>query len=165
MGGTASDNRRKVNAHRERLRERGMRPVQFWVPDVRSPQFADEARRQALAARDSAWAASDQTFVDAISDFAPRMRRGEIWTAAGGGDYTGKPRPSSSSRTTRLQNWNPSRSAPSQAIRLTLPCSAFLSFPRAKMGLSDQAGSWRTRLRQWPSQGSASGWACCRIRK
>lgn len=71
MSDRASDNRNKVNAHRGRLRERGMRPVQFWVPDVRATQFCEEARRQSMAARDSAWAAGDQAFVEAISDFAP----------------------------------------------------------------------------------------------
>jgi Protein of unknown function (DUF3018) len=31
------------------MRERGYRPVQMWVPDVWSPQFAQEAHREALA--------------------------------------------------------------------------------------------------------------------
>ena len=30
----------KVQAHRERLRARGLRPIQVWVPDTRSPKFA-----------------------------------------------------------------------------------------------------------------------------
>jgi hypothetical protein len=49
------------------MRERGFRPVQIWVPDVRSQAFADEARRQSaqLAAADRA--GDDQDFVDAIS--------------------------------------------------------------------------------------------------
>lgn len=28
------------------MRAQGLRPIQIWVPDVRSPGFADEARRQ-----------------------------------------------------------------------------------------------------------------------
>lgn len=49
------------------MRERGYRPVQIWVPDVRSDAFADAARRQAprLAAADHV--GDDQDFVDAIS--------------------------------------------------------------------------------------------------
>lgn len=57
----------RVADHRRRMRERGFRPVQIWVPDVRSQAFADEARRQSaqLAAADRA--GDDQDFVDAIS--------------------------------------------------------------------------------------------------
>src|SRR3972149_963503 len=40
--------RDRVRAHRERLRRRGLRPLQIWVPDVRSRTFAREARRQSL---------------------------------------------------------------------------------------------------------------------
>jgi hypothetical protein len=56
-----------VAAHRERLREEGLRPVQLWVPDVRAPGFAAEAHRQSALAARSPHAAEDQAFVDAIS--------------------------------------------------------------------------------------------------
>lgn len=36
----------KVARHRERMRAAGLRPVQFWVPDTRSPEFAEQLRRQ-----------------------------------------------------------------------------------------------------------------------
>lgn len=57
----------RVAEHRRRMRERGYRPLQIWVPDVRSDAFADEARRQSarLAAADRV--GDDQDFVDAIS--------------------------------------------------------------------------------------------------
>jgi Antitoxin MazE-like len=61
--------RNKVRAHRARLRREGLRPVQIWVPDVRSRAFKLEAHRQSLLVTKSAHAASDQDFVDAISDF------------------------------------------------------------------------------------------------
>lgn len=61
--------REKVRAHRQRLRKKGMRPVQIWVPDVRSPAFAAEAHRQSLAVARSPQAADDQAFVDAISEW------------------------------------------------------------------------------------------------
>jgi len=69
MNNAASKNSTKVNAHRNRLREQGLRPVQIWVPDVRTQQFKDEARQQSLAANASTEADDDQAFVDSISEF------------------------------------------------------------------------------------------------
>jgi len=37
---------RRVQQSRERMRARGMRLVQFWVPDTRAPGFAEELARQ-----------------------------------------------------------------------------------------------------------------------
>lgn len=59
--------RDRVAAHRARLRRQGLRPVQIWVPDVRTPEFAAEARRQARLAADSPFADDDQAFVDSVS--------------------------------------------------------------------------------------------------
>lgn len=59
--------RDKVRAHRERLRKQGLRPIQIWVPDVRSPKFAAEAHRQSLAVAKSAKEKDDQDFIDSIS--------------------------------------------------------------------------------------------------
>src|SRR5688500_12526657 len=39
----STSSRDKVRAHRARPREQGLRPVQFWVPDIRSPAFKAEA--------------------------------------------------------------------------------------------------------------------------
>ena len=60
--------REKVQVHRERLRRRGLRPIQIWVPDVRSPEFAAEAHRQSLAVARSPQANEDQEFINALSD-------------------------------------------------------------------------------------------------
>jgi hypothetical protein len=57
-----------VRAHRERLRRQGLRPIQIWVPDVRSRSFAAEAHRQSLAVAKSRRAKADQDFIDAVSD-------------------------------------------------------------------------------------------------
>jgi hypothetical protein len=57
----------RVREHREWLRAQGMRPIQIWVPDVRSPSFRSEAHRQSLAVAASARAAEDQAFIDAVS--------------------------------------------------------------------------------------------------
>jgi hypothetical protein len=59
--------RNKVRAHRDRLRRLGLRPVQIWVPDVRSKAFARAAHRQSLAVAKSPHAKEDQAFVDAVS--------------------------------------------------------------------------------------------------
>jgi hypothetical protein len=59
----------KVREHRERLRAQGLRPIQIWVPDVRSPSFRDEAHRQSQAVAASDRAREDQAFIDAISDW------------------------------------------------------------------------------------------------
>ena len=36
----------RVARRRAKLRAAGLRPVQLWLPDTRSPQFAEECRRQ-----------------------------------------------------------------------------------------------------------------------
>ena len=59
--------RDKVRAHRDRLRRQGLRPIQIWVPDVRSPAFAAEAHRQSLAVATSPHAKEDRDFIDAAS--------------------------------------------------------------------------------------------------
>jgi hypothetical protein len=57
----------KVSDHRKRLREQGLRPIQIWVPDVRSQVFQAEAHRQSLMVATSSHARKDQAFIDAIS--------------------------------------------------------------------------------------------------
>ena len=68
MSSRPSSSREKVRAHRERLRQQGLRPIQIWVPDVRSPSFRKAARRQSLAVAGSAHAEEDQDFIEAISE-------------------------------------------------------------------------------------------------
>ena len=57
----------RVGEHRERLREQGLRPIQIWVPDVRSRTFVRQARIQSLAVAASLHQAGDQAFIDAVS--------------------------------------------------------------------------------------------------
>ena len=64
----SNSSRDKVRTHRERLRAQGLRPIQIWVPDMRAPAFRSEAHRQSLAVAQSAHAAEDQSFIDAITD-------------------------------------------------------------------------------------------------
>ena len=59
--------REKVRAHRKRLRARGLRPIQVWVPDTRTVAFKVEAHRQSQVVAQSPHARQDQDFIDAIS--------------------------------------------------------------------------------------------------
>ncbi|CAM8625639.1 Antitoxin MazE-like [Burkholderiales bacterium] len=43
-----------VSRSRARMREAGLRPIQFWVPDTRRPEFAAEIRQQCLALKQDA---------------------------------------------------------------------------------------------------------------
>ena len=93
MPPTTSGSREKRRAHREQLRRRGLRPTQIRVPDVQASGFRREARRQSLVVGRSEHEADDQAFVDFGVRVAAAMKRGDIWTVAGGPDYVGKRRP------------------------------------------------------------------------
>ena len=67
--GKARSSKDKVAAYRARLRKQGLRPIQIWVPDVRSLEFAKEAHRQSVLIAQSEHEAEDQAFIDAISDW------------------------------------------------------------------------------------------------
>lgn len=60
--------RDRVGDHRRRMRARGYRPVQMWVPDVRTAEFAAEAQRQAALLAEADERGDDQDFVEAISE-------------------------------------------------------------------------------------------------
>jgi len=53
----------KMSTYRQRMRDAGLRPVQIWIPDVRSAKLQAEARRQSLAVH-----ASDKDSLDFIED-------------------------------------------------------------------------------------------------
>jgi antidote-toxin recognition MazE-like antitoxin len=59
----------RVRGHRARLRAQGLRPVQIWVPDVHSPEFVREAKRQSSLVATSDSAEDDQAFVDDLTDW------------------------------------------------------------------------------------------------
>lgn len=61
--------RDKVRAYRERMRARGFRLIQIWVPDTRTAAFRTDAHRQSLAVAESAREREDQDFIDTIADF------------------------------------------------------------------------------------------------
>lgn len=57
----------RVRNYRKRMRDRGMRPIQIWVADTRTSEFAAEAHRQSAAVAASEHAADDQAYIDALS--------------------------------------------------------------------------------------------------
>ncbi len=64
---TRVSQKEKQDRYRRRLRRKGLRPVQIWVPDTRAEGFAAECRRQArLAAR----SAQENPALDFISEIA-----------------------------------------------------------------------------------------------
>ena len=60
---------RRVQKHRQSLRAAGLRPIQIWVPDVRSKRFAIQARRQSLAIAKSAEEKDDLAFIESVADW------------------------------------------------------------------------------------------------
>jgi hypothetical protein len=69
MPSKAVSSRDKVRDHRARMRAKGMKLVQYWVPDTSSNEFKAEARRQSRLIARSPVEADDQAFVDSLSDF------------------------------------------------------------------------------------------------
>jgi len=68
----AKSSRDKVRAYRARMRARGMRPVQIWLPDVNSEAFRREAARQSRLVRESPGEKETMDFLEAIADWPDR---------------------------------------------------------------------------------------------
>ena len=60
-----------VSRSRARMREAGLRPVQFWVPDTRRPEFAAEIRQQCLALKKDALEAEILEFTERAAKEIP----------------------------------------------------------------------------------------------
>jgi hypothetical protein len=58
----------RVRKHRESLRAADLRPIQIWVPDVRSRHFAAQARRQSRAIARSVQEQDDLAFIESIAN-------------------------------------------------------------------------------------------------
>ena len=61
--------RERVARRRAALRAQGLRPKQFWVPDVHSPEFREQARHAALAVASSEEEADVQAWIDSSIDW------------------------------------------------------------------------------------------------
>ena len=72
MATSSPSSRDKVRDHRARLRAQGLRPIQIWVPDVRSPAFLAEARRQSRIVTDAAGEDEIQDFLEHVADWSDR---------------------------------------------------------------------------------------------
>ncbi len=57
----------RVRKYRQRMRDQGYRPIQIWVPDVRSERFAVEAKRQAALVAAADAGSDSQEFIEAVS--------------------------------------------------------------------------------------------------
>jgi DNA-binding LacI/PurR family transcriptional regulator len=64
---TPLSSRERVAKRRAALRAQGLKLKQFWVPDVHSPEFKAQARKEALAIANSPHEADDQAFIDSVS--------------------------------------------------------------------------------------------------
>jgi hypothetical protein len=64
-----------VRAHRDWLRQQGLRPIQIWVPEVRSPAFKAEAHRSASRSPNRPHSDEDQAITDAVSIRAAAHRK------------------------------------------------------------------------------------------
>ena len=65
---TTKQPRDKMREYRARLRAAGLRPLQIWVPDTRTPQLAKQARRQSLLASSQTSEAELSAFIDHAAD-------------------------------------------------------------------------------------------------
>lgn len=58
----------RVEKYRANLREKGLKPVQIWVPDVRGKGFAEECKRQAMAVKHSECDQEINNFIENAAD-------------------------------------------------------------------------------------------------
>ncbi len=59
--------RDKVRAYRKRMRARGLRLFQMWLPDTSTPEYKAQAHRDSVAIANSPTEKDDQAFIDSIS--------------------------------------------------------------------------------------------------
>jgi hypothetical protein len=56
----------KMRQYRSKMKQKGLRSVQIWIPDTRSPTIASELRRQSLLASRSPDEQEVLTFLDDV---------------------------------------------------------------------------------------------------
>mgnify|MGYP006273737193 CR=1 FL=1 len=57
-----------MKGYRDRLRRQGLRPVQIWVPDQKTPGFRDELKRQ-IQKLDSRDERDALNFIERVADW------------------------------------------------------------------------------------------------
>lgn len=66
----------KTADYRRRMREKGYRQIQLWVPDLSDPRLQEELRREAELLRDHPSTCEGDEFVEtALSDLAEELDR------------------------------------------------------------------------------------------
>ena len=58
----------RVQKHRESLKQKGLRPLQIWVPDTHQRSFADRCKSQALLANQSDEEQATLSFISHAAD-------------------------------------------------------------------------------------------------
>ena len=64
----ALNSAQKMKGYRSRLRASGLRPIQLWVPDVRSQKIIDEIRKQSLRVSSDSQDNHIMDFVESVMD-------------------------------------------------------------------------------------------------
>ncbi|QJQ94072.1 MULTISPECIES: antitoxin MazE family protein [Halomonadaceae] len=58
----------RVKQRRDALRAQGLRPLQVWVPDTRSPDFARQCREQSRAVHDDSLENDTLEWIEEVAD-------------------------------------------------------------------------------------------------
>ncbi|MGB5618021.1 MAG: antitoxin MazE family protein [Desulfobacterales bacterium] len=58
----------KMRQYRERLKASGLRPIQLWVPDVRSQKIINEVRKQSVRVSSDSKEPDIMKFVESVMD-------------------------------------------------------------------------------------------------
>ena len=58
----------KMRQYRERLKASGLRPIQLWVPDVRSQKIINEVRKQSVRVSSDSKETGNMKFVESVMD-------------------------------------------------------------------------------------------------
>jgi hypothetical protein len=58
----------KMRQYRKRLRASGLRPIQLWVPDMRSQKIIDEVRKQSIRVSSDSQESRIMDIVESVMD-------------------------------------------------------------------------------------------------
>ncbi|MFZ1985821.1 MAG: antitoxin MazE family protein [Desulfatitalea sp.] len=64
----AANPAQKMGRYRAKLRASGLRPVQIWLPDIRSKAIVEEIRRQSLRVSSDPKESEAMDFVESLMD-------------------------------------------------------------------------------------------------
>jgi len=62
------DSAQKMRQYRDRLKASGLRPIQLWVPDIRSQKIIDEVRKQSIRVSSDSQEPLIMDFVESVMD-------------------------------------------------------------------------------------------------